>query len=47
MIEMERASNNGFFRLFDNDENFLGIVESYEGFLKPKRLLGNFNKNWR
>ena len=44
MIEMERASNNGFFRLFDNDENFLGIVESYGGFLKPKRLLGNFNK---
>ena len=44
LIEMERASNHGFFRLFDNDENFLGIVESYGGFLKPKRLLGNFNK---
>ena len=44
MIEMERASDNGFFRLFDIEENFLGIVESYGGFLKPKRLLGNFNK---
>ena len=43
-IEMERAKENGFFRLFDKHENFLGIVESYEGFLKPKRLLGNFNK---
>jgi hypothetical protein len=21
----------------------VGIVESYNGFLKPKRLLGNFN----
>ena len=44
IIETERHKN-GFFRYFDTEENFLGIVESYNGFLKPKRLLGNFNNN--
>ena len=45
IIEMEKAIKNGFFRFFDTEENFLGIVESYEGLLKPKRLLGNFNND--
>ena len=43
MIEIEEAKEDGFFRFFDQKENFVGIVESYNGFLKPKRLLGNFN----
>ena len=43
MIEIEEAKEDGFFRFFDQRENFVGIVESYNGFLKPKRLLGNFN----
>ena len=45
IIETEMANKNGFFRFFDTEENFLGIVESYDGLLKPKRLLGNFNNN--
>ena len=43
IIETEEAIKDGFFRFFDQKENFVGIVESYNGFLKPKRLLGNFN----
>ena len=43
IIEIEEAKEDGFFRFFDQKENFVGIVESYNGFLKPKRLLGNFN----
>ena len=45
IIETDMANKNGFFRFFDTEENFLGIVESYDGLLKPKRLLGNFNNN--
>ena len=44
-IETEMANKNGFFRFFDTEENFLGILKSYDGLLKPKRLLGNFNNN--
>ena len=43
IIKTEEAKEDGFFRFFDQKENFVGIVESYNGFLKPKRLLGNFN----
>ena len=38
-VEMKLTSEDRFFRLFDKNKNFKGIVENCEGYLKPKRLL--------